>query len=52
MIYENLVGLAANPWGVVAPVVMIALLTIGINFVTDGIQRSVVGIVRESDAAG
>ena len=49
MIYENQVGLTANPWGVVAPVVMIALLTIGINFITDGIQRSVVGIVRESD---
>jgi peptide/nickel transport system permease protein len=52
MIYENQIGLTANPWGVVAPVIMIALLTIGINFITDGIQRSVVGIVRESDAAG
>jgi peptide/nickel transport system permease protein len=52
MIYENQVGLIANPWGAVAPVIMIALLTIGINFVTDGIQRSVVGIVRESDAVG
>lgn len=52
MIYENLVGLAASPWGVISPVIMIALLTIGINFITDGIQRSVVGIVRESDAVG
>jgi peptide/nickel transport system permease protein len=49
MIYENLVGLNLQPWGVVGPIVMIALLTIGINFVTDGIQRSVVGIVRDSD---
>jgi peptide/nickel transport system permease protein len=50
MIYENLVGLGLQPWGVVAPIVMIALLTIGINFTTDGIQRSVVGIAREGDA--
>jgi peptide/nickel transport system permease protein len=49
MIYENLVGLNIQPWGVVAPVVMIALLTIGVNFITDGIQRSAVGIVRDSD---
>jgi|SRR5579862_4919122 len=52
MIYENLVGLSVNPWGVIGPVIMIALLTVGINFITDGIQRSVIGIVRESDAAG
>ena len=50
MIYENLVGLNIQPWGVVAPIVMIALLTIGINFITDGIQRSVVRVGRESDA--
>jgi peptide/nickel transport system permease protein len=52
MIYENLLGLSIQPWGIVSPIIMIALLTIGINFITDGIQRSVVGIVRESDAAG
>lgn len=50
MIYENLVGLAIQPWGVVAPIALIALLTVGINFVTDGIQRAVVGIVRDGDA--
>jgi peptide/nickel transport system permease protein len=50
MIYENLVGLTVQPWGVVAPIALIALLTVGINFVTDGIQRAVVGIVRDGDA--
>jgi peptide/nickel transport system permease protein len=50
MIYENLVGLTIQPWGVVAPIALIALLTVGINFVTDGIQRAVVGIVRDGDA--
>lgn len=49
MIYENLVGLNLQPWGVVAPIAMIALLTIGVNFITDGVQRSAVGIVRDSD---
>jgi peptide/nickel transport system permease protein len=51
MIYENLLGLNIQPWGVVTPIILIALLTIGVNFITDGIQRSLVGIVRESDAA-
>lgn len=50
MIYENLVGLTIQPWGVIAPVALIALLTVGINFVTDGIQRAVVGLVRDGDA--
>jgi peptide/nickel transport system permease protein len=51
MIYENLLGLSIQPWGVVIPIILIALLTIGVNFITDGIQRSLVGIVREGDAA-
>lgn len=51
MIYENLLGLSIQPWGVVVPIILIALLTVGVNFITDGIQRSVVGIVREGDAA-
>jgi len=41
MINENRIGLAVNPWPVVAPVVLIALLTIGINLVADALlQRS------------
>lgn len=49
MIFENLDGLSIQPWGVVSPIVMVALLTIGVNFVTDGIQRSVIGLVRSED---
>jgi len=46
MIQENRLALVSQPWGVVLPVVAIALLTIGTGLVGDGIARSAVGIDR------
>jgi ABC-type dipeptide/oligopeptide/nickel transport system permease subunit len=39
MISENRDGLTLNPWAVVAPAVMVALLTISVNMVADAIAR-------------
>ena len=49
MINENRVGLVANPWGVVAPIVLIALLTIGTNTFTDAVARASLGVGRRYD---
>jgi peptide/nickel transport system permease protein len=46
MIQENELALAVQPWGVVLPVIAIALLTIGTGLVGDGIARAAVGIDR------
>jgi peptide/nickel transport system permease protein len=46
MIQENRLALVQQPWGVVLPVVAIALLTIGTGLVGDGIARAAVGIDR------
>jgi peptide/nickel transport system permease protein len=46
MIQENRLALVTQPWGVVLPVVAIALLTIGTGLVGDGIARAAVGIDR------
>ena len=46
MINENRLGVASNPWAVIAPAVLIALLTIGTNLVTDAIARVSLGIDR------
>ena len=46
MINENRLALSVQPWGVVLPVVAIALLTIGTNLVTDGIARAAIGLDR------
>lgn len=40
MINENRIGLGANPWPVLVPVFLIALLTVGVNLLTDGIARA------------
>jgi|SRR5579875_210318 len=39
MINENQGGLTANPWAVLAPAIMIAVLTISLNVVADGVNR-------------
>lgn len=39
MIYENRLGLATQPWGVIAPVLVIGLFTIGTNLMADGIAQ-------------
>jgi peptide/nickel transport system permease protein len=46
MIRENQLALVSQPWGVVLPIVAIALLTIGTSLVGDGIARAAIGIDR------
>jgi peptide/nickel transport system permease protein len=43
MINENRVGLAANPWAVIVPIVMLVILTVGMNTFTDAIARVSLG---------
>lgn len=43
MISENRVGLALNPWGVVVPAILIALLTVGTNTFGDAVARVSIG---------
>jgi peptide/nickel transport system permease protein len=51
MINENRDGLTLNPWAVVAPVLLIALLTIGTNMFTDAFARVAIGIDRQPEEA-
>jgi peptide/nickel transport system permease protein len=46
MINENRLGLSSNPWAVIVPAVMIAILTVGTNLVTDAVARVSLGIDR------
>jgi peptide/nickel transport system permease protein len=46
MINENRQGLTVQPWGVVMPVIAIALLTIGTSLIGDGVSRASAGIDR------
>ena len=46
MIQENQLALSVQPWGVVAPIVAIALLTMGTGLIGDGIARTAAGIDR------
>jgi peptide/nickel transport system permease protein len=46
MINENELALVVQPWGVVLPVVAIALLTVGTGLLGDGISRAAIGIDR------
>lgn len=48
MINENRIGIVIQPWPVVLPVLAIALLTIGMNLLTDGIARAALGIGRKA----
>lgn len=48
MINENRGGIEANPWTVLAPVILIALLTIGMNTFTDAIARVTLGVDRRA----
>jgi len=40
MINENRVGIAANPWGVLAPSILLAMLAVGTNMFSDAIARA------------
>ncbi len=46
MIQQNQLVLAVQPWGAVAPIIAIALLTIGTGLIGDGIARTAAGIDR------
>ncbi len=46
MINENRQALTIQPWGAAAPVIAIALLTIGTSLVGDGLARAAIGIDR------
>lgn len=48
MINENRLGLAIQPYSVLIPVALIAILTIGVNLTTDGIARAMIGIERDT----
>lgn len=51
MINENREGMLAQPLAVAAPVVVIALLAVGVNLITDGLARASVGIDRSGGAS-
>ncbi|WP_066456013.1 ABC transporter permease [Castellaniella caeni] len=46
MINENRVGVTAQIWPVLLPVLAIAILTVGTNLITDGVARASAGIGR------
>lgn len=43
MINENRLGMPSNPWGVVAPALVLAVLAIGTNLFTDAFARAAFG---------
>jgi peptide/nickel transport system permease protein len=49
MINENQQALTVMPWGVVAPVIAIAVLTIGTSLIGDGLSRASAGIDRGAE---
>jgi peptide/nickel transport system permease protein len=49
MINENRIGMGVQPWAVVAPIVCIALFSIGVNLLADGLGRAVSGIERRAE---
>jgi len=51
MINENRDGLSLNPWAVIVPAVLIAMLTIGTNLLTDSIGRVALGVDRRPEEA-
>ena len=51
MINENSTGLSLNPWAVIVPAALIALLTIGTNTFTDAVGRVAIGVNRRPEEA-
>lgn len=51
MINENRAGLLLNPWGVIIPAILIALLTIGTNTFADAVARVTIGIDRAAETS-
>jgi peptide/nickel transport system permease protein len=50
MVNENRLGLGLNPWGVVAPAILLALLSVGTNTLADAIARANLGEERGEEA--
>jgi peptide/nickel transport system permease protein len=48
MIQENRLAITVQPYGVVVPVALIGVLTIGTNLMADGLARALIGIDRET----
>jgi peptide/nickel transport system permease protein len=51
MINENRIGLVVNPWAVIVPAALIAILTVGLNTFTDAIARASLGVDRPIEEA-
>jgi peptide/nickel transport system permease protein len=51
LINENRIGLPLNPWAVIAPAALIAVLTIGTNTFTDAVARVTIGVDRPPEEA-
>ena len=49
MINENRIALVVQPWGVLLPVIAIALLAIGTNMLSDALAHASAGLEREVD---
>jgi peptide/nickel transport system permease protein len=46
MVNENVQGLTVSPYGVLLPVIAIALICVGVSLITDGFARASIGIDR------
>jgi len=46
MIQQNQTVLPVQPWGALAPIIVIAVLTLGTGLIGDGIARTAAGIDR------
>lgn len=51
MIQENRIVISSNPWAVIVPAALIALLTIGTNTFTDAVARVAIGVDRRPEEA-
>ncbi|MFG1954024.1 ABC transporter permease subunit [Micromonospora sp. NPDC048830] len=51
MINENRIGISLQPWAVAVPVLLIAVLAVGINLIADGLDRVLIGIDRDTGAS-
>lgn len=51
MINENRIGLVVNPWAVIVPAGLIAVLTVGLNTFTDAVARASLGVDRPVEEA-
>ena len=52
MINENRIALSLQPWGVILPVIAIAVLTVGTNLIADAVAGASAGRVRSTAKKG